>query len=111
MADPPDLLPFKPYEQVRTTDPDTSHDAAFSIADATVNQQRVYVIHLTQGQRGLTDEEQLAIYRSIYGMCAESTPRKRRHDLTRAGILVDSGERRLLRSGRFGIVWKLHEYL
>jgi len=101
-------LPFDPWEQVRLTDPQTSVDAAFSIQDATENQQRVYVIHLTH-PKGLTDEELLVIYRGLYGVCAESTPRKRRHDLTVAGYIVDSGERRLLRSGRFGIVWTVRE--
>jgi hypothetical protein len=100
-------LPFNPYEHARTTDPHTSLDAAFSIDNATEIQLRVYMIHLTHD--GLTDEELLADYRRFYGVCAESTARNRRHDLTRAGVLVDSGERRALKSGRLGIVWKLRE--
>ena len=96
-------------EHVRASDPDTSHAAAASI-DAphwTVVQERVLDCHLAAGQQGLTDEELLVSYVQHYGVTAESSPRKRRHDLTRAGTILDSAERRMLKSGRLGIVWKL----
>jgi hypothetical protein len=100
---PVPLAPFAPHENVRTTDPSTSWAAANSL-DVTVVQQRVYDLHwLHPG--GLTDEELLRLYLAKYGMTAESSPRKRRCDLTRLHILIDTGLRRVLSSGRMGIVW------
>ena len=62
---------------------------------------------IQRAHRGSINEEQLAAYPAAHGPVPDSSPRNRRHDLVRAGILVDSGERRPLRSGRMGIVWRL----
>jgi hypothetical protein len=98
------LAPFAPHEHVRTTDPGTSWAAANSLVDVTVVQQRVYALHwLHPG--GLTDEELLRLYVAKHGVTAESTPRKRRCDLTHMGIIEDTGLRRVLSSTRMGIVW------
>jgi len=99
---------FRPHEHARTTDPDTSYAAAARVTDATEVQQRVLAL---LGMRPMTDEEILAAYERRYGrpdsrQAAES-PRKRRSDLVRLGLVVDSGERRLLTSGRMGVVWRL----
>lgn len=91
------------HEQVRVTDPDTSHAAANSL-DVTVVQQRVYALHWAH-PGGLTDEELLHLYQQQHGVTAESSPRKRRCDLTRMGVLNDTGLRRPLVSRRMGIVW------
>lgn len=102
------LPSFEPRTHVRSSDPDTSKAAAASVVDATEVQRRVLALFDARG--GMTDEELLAAYQEVYprgGQSAESlaSPRKRRSDLATAGFLVDSGERRLLRSGRKGIVW------
>jgi|SRR5262245_31791521 len=102
---------WEPDTHARATDPDTSHAAAWSIVDATEIQRRVYGLY-RRSPAGLTDEELLAVYARTYdvnGRSLESraSPRKRRSDLTRAGVLVDSGERRPLSSGRCGVVWKV----
>jgi hypothetical protein len=91
---------------VRTTDPDTSHAAAERVGKGplTRNQERIRLI-LTV--RPMTHEEILAEYIRRYGPTAESTPRKRCCDLKRMGLVEDSGERRLLKSGHKGIVWQL----
>jgi hypothetical protein len=102
------LAPYAPFENVRASDPDTSRAAAASL-DVTVVQARVYKIHMEHKFRGLTDEELLGIYVRYYGPTAESSPRKRRCDLTKAGLIVDSGQRRMLKSGRMGIVWLVAE--
>jgi hypothetical protein len=100
------LAPYTPHENARTSDPETSHAAAESL-DVTVVQARVYGIHLEHKRRGLTDEELLRIYKLTFGHTAESSPRKRRCDLCKVGLIVDSGQRRMLKSGRMGIVWML----
>jgi hypothetical protein len=105
----PVAAPYAPHENVRTSDPSTSHAAALALDDEaiTVVQGRVLDCHHAAGARGLTDEELLAAYVERFGVTAESSPRKRRNDLTKAGAILDSGERRPLVSGRQGIVWKL----
>jgi hypothetical protein len=101
---------FEPREHARTTDPDTSHAAAAAARhDATLVQLRVTGIFGLHPE-GLTDEELVMLYQRAWpsGRSLESraSARKRRSDLTRMGILYDSGERRVLTSGRKGIVWK-----
>lgn len=105
-----DELPlfYNPKENVRSSDPSTSHAAATSITvTVTEVQRRVLGIHRGYSTYGLTDEQLLDIYHDQFGTTAESSPRKRRHDLTRLGIITDSGLRRELKTGRKGIVWKL----
>jgi hypothetical protein len=102
---------YAPHEHVRTTDPDTSHEAAWSVTDATVVQARVVAIYEAH-PAGLTDEELVAAYARDWpgtrSLESRASPRKRRSDLARAGVLIDTGERRTLTSGRRGIVWTLH---
>lgn len=102
--------PFDPVEHARTTDPDTSKAAACEVQDATEVQLRVIALH-RQHPSGLTDEELVALYAREYpqprSLESQASPRKRRSDLARAGVLADSGDRRPLASGRHGIVWKL----
>ena len=100
---------FEPYTHARTSDPETSRAAADAIADATEVQRRVYAIH-RQHPEGLTDEQLLTHYTAAHGVAgrsleSKSSPRKRRSDLTNAGVLIDSGARRPLVSGRNGVVW------
>jgi hypothetical protein len=100
---------FEPFEHARPTDPETSKAAAHRVEDATVVQQRVVTLY-RQHPEGLTDEELIALYARTFDTDSRSieskaSPRKRRSDLTRAGILIDSGARRQLTSGRRGVVW------
>lgn len=101
---------YAPYAHARTSDPDTSLAAALAV-EASEVQQRVYALH-RQHPEGLTDEELLHWYASAHlvpgrSLESKSSPRKRRSDLTNAGLLVDSGARRPLSSGRRGVVWVL----
>lgn len=100
------IAPYEPWENVRTSDPDTSKAAAESL-DVTEVQRRVLTIHTAKRREGLTDEQLLGEYVGLHGVTAESSPRKRRCDLTKIGLIIDSGERRPLKSGRNGIVWRL----
>ena len=97
------------HTQVRTSDPDTSHQAAWSLANASDVQRRVHGILDEAGRRGVDDDALLRTYRAQW-LAAESSPRKRRNDLVRAGIVIDSGERRLV-GKRWRIVWILKKYL
>jgi len=111
VVDAEPLPSFDPVAHTRRTDPDTSAAAAWAITDATEVQRRVLSIHKTH-PAGLTDEELIAAYTCTYAPSARSlesrsSPRKRRSDLAHAGVLVDSGERRPLTSGRNGVVWKV----
>lgn len=100
---------FDPVEHARTTDPDTSHEAAAATETSEVR-RRVFAIFREHAE-GLTDEELLAFYARTFpegsSLESRSSPRKRRSDLARAGLLVDSGMRRTLTSGRRGVVWAI----
>jgi hypothetical protein len=105
------LPDFQPHEHSRTDDPDTSHAAAQQVVDAPEVQRRVLAIFRLH-PAGLTDEQLIDIYQDVHARDTRSresvaSPRKRRSDLSNSGLLVDSGARRLLRSGRHGIVWQL----
>jgi len=110
-----DGFTYDPHEHARTDDPDTSHQAAWSVVDATEMQQRVYAIFVRHPD-GLTDEQLVAIYARHYpsdwkSLESKASPRKRRSDLTNLGVIIDSGEKRPLQSKRLGIVWKLAKYV
>lgn len=84
---------------------DTSYEAAVEIEDSrSTLRGRVFRFILDRGSDGATDEEvQLEL-----GM-NPSTQRPRRIELMRAKQVADSGERRLTRSGRKAVVWKVVE--
>lgn len=96
----------------RTTDPETSHEAARSVGDTTETQQRILEIFY-DFPIGLTDFELQALFRDRsyrdkrYPLASESGIRSRRSELVAAGKLIDSGIRHKLPSGRKAIVWKL----
>lgn len=96
----------------RTTDPETSHEAAQSVGDTTETQQRILDIFY-DFPLGLTDHELQALYRhrsersTKYPLASESGIRSRRSELVAAGKLEDSGSRNKLPSGRKAIVWRI----
>jgi hypothetical protein len=81
--------------------PDTSHAAAADVMPRTGTQRwRVYNFIVRKGDAGATDDE---IQRAL---CMNgNTQRPRRVELVDAGLIVDSGQRRVVR-GRLMIVWK-----
>jgi hypothetical protein len=91
----------------RTSDPETSHDAARTFSQRV--RARVEHIFAGRGQAlstGLTDEELERVYLSAYGdQTRRDSPRKRRSDLVRDGVLRDTGIRRPSSTGRMMIVW------
>lgn len=98
---------YEPLTHVRTTDPETSLAAAESQTDDHVTLVQSRVLELHAAAHGLTDEELRHQYREQYGPTGESSVRSRRNDLTLKGLIEDSGEQRVLESGRPGIVWRL----
>jgi hypothetical protein len=91
--------PMPPFQAHSTT----SQSSARAIApDARSLREQVYAL-LKREQlftRGLTDEE-IAFRLSMN----PSTERPRRIELQRAGLVIDSGERRKTKSGREAVVW------
>ena len=90
--------------RARSTDPDTSHEAARSIGEMTGKRQAVLDIIRAIG-RG-TDEDIIDAYHSSTApQQSASGIRTRRAELTLMGLVVDTGERKVRSSGRGSIVW------
>lgn len=90
---------------VRLNDHETSRHAA-SLVDATTHEGYVWRLMLAAGEDGLADQELLSRYPSVYpGTFAESTPRKRRQELTEKGLVEDSGTTKVI-NGSEVIVWR-----
>ena len=94
----------------RRTDPETSHDAAKSVKETSATMRGIlYVL----GKYGpMTDEDMIdAYYRDWDTPASVSGLRSRRSELTAAPhyLVVDTGARQKLASGRQSIVWGLRE--
>ena len=92
----PTIEPFDPRLAVtgrhaRRTDPDTSHAGARRVARR--DREAVRAAYERAGLEGLTDRE-LQAQGPQQVLARQESWRKRRSDLTRAGVLYDSGERR-----------------
>lgn len=105
-----------PPPQARTTDPETSHAAAASLSVETVRRSQDAVLRLIEAsmQRGMTDAELEEAYPTFHRHTPLEFPkqspsglRTRRHELVERGLVMDSGERRALPSGRTAIVWRV----
>ena len=107
-AEPPEAV--KP--RARTTDPDTSHEAAKSVDDLTAKQMAVYDVMLRIGPA--TDERIRQAYEirhkqgfsDLYPKQSESGLRTRRSELVKAGFVFDTGGRESMSTGRMAILWK-----
>ena len=91
----------------RTTDPQTSHEAAASIEKTNLTQFYIWLAL----KRPATDVELLERYRNDRNapQASDSGIRSRRSELVEAGMVEDSGLRQKLPSGRNAIVWKRTE--
>jgi hypothetical protein len=94
----------------RNTDPTTSHEAAASVTRVT--DKRTACLDAIRELQPCTDEE-LAVYYAR-GVAAGRWPkqsqsglRTRRSELTREGVLRDSGMCALTDSGRRSILWEI----
>ena len=98
----------------RTTDPETSRAAARSLTVETLRESQAAVLRVFTGHHRMTDsdlEEMYEVYRvsNPYGFPRQSPSglRTRRSELAGAGLVVDSGQRKRLPSGRSSIVWEI----
>lgn len=86
----------------RTTDPETSHQAAASVHNISYVQRTVLSVLRVEP---MTDEMLVHIvnYRTLM---SPSGIRTRRAELVALGLVRDSGERAILKTGRKAIVWE-----
>ena len=91
--------------KARRTDPITSHEAAESVDNITATQS--YVLRCLKRPR--VDVELVNAYRAYKTAprASESGIRSRRAELVDRGLVVDTGRRVRLDSGRYAIVWGL----
>jgi hypothetical protein len=86
----------------RTTDPETSHEAAMSVTNITPLKQEIL-------QRLMTPMTDTDLYQLLTTssrlIVTESGVRSRRAELVQAGLVRDTGERVKLATGRRAIVW------
>ena len=89
--------------RARATDPKTSHDAAASVDNITATQE--YVLKALRKPRA--DVELVEAYRRFKTAprASESGIRSRRAELVDRGLVIDTGRRVKLDSGRYAIVW------
>jgi hypothetical protein len=90
------------FTLARTGDPDTSHAAAASLGDVRESQRRVHAL-LREGPA--TDELLFTRAFAVGWDVSPSGLRTRRHELVALGLVVDTGQRVALASGRQAIVW------
>ena len=92
----------------RNSDPDTSWQAANSITDINDRQQQVLAVLISFGP--LTDHDlQVAYQNSGRPPQSPSGLRTRRAELVDRGLVVDTGKRKTLPSGRSAILWDIAE--
>lgn len=97
----------------RSSDPQTSHDAARSLTPETLRESQLAVL-LCVALGPATDEQLVARYNRyretmLWPRQSASGLRSRRAELVRCDppMVRDSGERQMFASGRKGIVWEI----
>ena len=92
----------------RTTDPDTSHEAARSLTSEKLRESQAAVRKVFIVFKEMSDTD-LQIYYKSLSLPRQSTSglRTRRRELVDMGILHNTGKKVLLESGRRSIVWGL----
>lgn len=93
--------------RARRTDPIESHEAA----DSNTNRREVMeaVLMILRDVGPMTDEELTVFYQShahILPTAHADSPRKRRSDLVKAGLVRATAERRPISTGRSARVWE-----
>ena len=86
----------------RRGDPSTSWAAANSLYPETLRRTLRLVLHTIQDRGPMTDEHLVDL---LEGAMSPSGARSRRAELVDLGLVYDTGQRLVLRSGRRAIVW------
>lgn len=90
----------------RTLDPATSHEAEKSVSKLAESYR--IILDLFRNHGPMNDEALIAAWRSrAEKFASDSGIRSRRSELVATGLIVDSGERKKMQSGRDSIVWRL----
>lgn len=94
-----------PY--ARKTDPGTSHAAARSVQNISPTQQAI--LGLLKDR--MNDEALINVYNAMarggyVPAASESGIRSRRAELVKQGLVIDTGERSLMTTGRLATVWE-----
>ena len=88
----------------RTLDPSTSHEAEALVTGLAETYRIILNALRTSGP--MNDTELIAYFRrSASKKASDSGIRSRRSELTAQGLLVDTGDRKRMESGRMSIVW------
>lgn len=95
------------FARARTTDPITSHEAAWSLSSETLRASQEAVLAAMRSYGFPIDDAKLA---EVYSGDPPQSPsglRTRRAELVDLGLVRDSGETTLLPSGRRAICWEV----
>ena len=90
-----------------TGDPETSHKAAASISEPTLQERQQAVLHLLRRYGLQTATEIDQAYLLVYGKTTSYSGLKTRvTELVRMGLVRDSGQRKMAKSGRNHVLWQ-----
>jgi hypothetical protein len=101
----------------RTSDPETSREAALSIDDAKITKIQKEILSLYRTRGPMIDEQLVVEFYNLQyskqlreeepNYSSDSGLRTRRSDLVKLGMVVDTGERGTTRSGRSAVIWRI----
>jgi hypothetical protein len=97
---------FEARTRARRSDPHTSFEAAESLHPAYVRRSQQAVLRFLRDCGPMTDTALVDRYPGDPHQSASGL-RTRRSELTAAGLVIDTGQRVRLRSGRRAIVWSV----
>lgn len=97
--------PVSPLRPTRSTDPETSHDAAASTTEDALRRTQMDVLGLFQFHGAMSDEDMIARGAAAGIKQSTSGMRTRRSELVAMGYLVDSGLKGRTKTGRNTILW------
>lgn len=97
-----ELFDWADEAHARNTDPHTSHDAAHSIPSEKIRLSQQHILNILKTYGPLTDTK---IFERIQIKMSPSGARSRRAELVDHRLVVDTGVRERLVSGRLSIVW------
>lgn len=98
------------FARARTTDPETSHQAARSVDPGRIREMRQQVLVLFRVLGPMTQRKLVEQYQARYDKDAsDSSIRTRCHELVEGGHVKDTGRKERLPSGRCAVVWAAKE--